>query len=134
MSAFFCNYGVIDDVVDLTFETLQEADERIESKTFLGIWLLMMNAEAVSQRYNLAGTDEGKENMIISAEYEHQPGGQSMEQQLRSLGCLTYQMSEGSVPDYDLFKKLVTIEEAVCLTMTGAGTWNRTRDHATASA
>jgi len=84
---------------DLIKYDKDETPEQVLSK--VGLILKELNSKAVEQRYN---EKHDKQEFVYSFEkcdifqaYQH-------------LGCLIYQMSEGNVPETDLYKLLQEIE------------------------
>lgn len=67
----------------------------------VGRKLLEMNAEALRQRYD----DDN------DTSYKHTPVEISLMQMCKTLHCFRYQCSEGDVPETQLYKDVMTIEE-----------------------
>ena len=88
-----------------------------EDAANLGLALYNLNIHAVSQRYpadtlnTLPGTY--LDDQLCPYLFERVEGVSSI-QAFKSMQCLTYQMSEGNVPESKLYKALETIESAIC--------------------
>lgn len=110
MSAFVTLEGVIDDVVCLLMPSAMDGDEMANE---LGRKLWSMNVEAVQQRYQLPDDgDEMQGYRAAVASYTYvEPKSVGELQHYKSLSCLEYQCSEGSVPEQDLFKRISKLED-----------------------
>ncbi|WP_288927213.1 hypothetical protein [uncultured Maritimibacter sp.] len=112
MSAFYVGHQTMNDVCQLVaIKSHGEANH--ERLTKLGIALLTMNADALSQRYpdswlEMVGDDELPhmfrfDGSVLATEA----------QRAKSAQCLRYQCAEGNVPDLPLYKRLNALCEAV---------------------
>lgn len=88
-----------------------DLNENFERKAF-GTALKILNAKAVFQRY------KGKISVgeiEATKEYKYQIVRTSLHQAYNHLRCLTYQMSEGDVPETELFKVLEKLETEMAI-------------------
>jgi len=105
VSAFYVNTGCIDDIVTLI---------KPESADQLGRELLLMNRDAVAHRYDIPESNGEYITMTKTAEgYVYQSPETSVKQQAKSIGCFTYQCSEGDIPHRELFVKVSEAESAL---------------------
>ena len=114
MSAFFVSRQTIHDAVTAYCHAAPQP-RSLEQLTQLGRAFWSMNASAMVQRYpSIHGTDEHRDYLGASAAYVYRaPRHLDMAQMVKSLHCLTYQCSEGDVPECDLYKRLIAAEDAL---------------------
>ena len=80
-----------------------EQDETTEQVlNHIGLVIKELNAEAVSQRYS---------EKHAKQEFFYSPEKCDIFQAYNHLRCLTYQLSEGNVPETDLYKLLEEVEK-----------------------
>ncbi len=116
MSSFMVDSRTVDRVLSFLYwkkrddpwctELLRRAGHGLESTkdlNGLGMAMLRLNREAVNQRY---GEDEK-----VKGRYRFSDTLIEQFQALKSLNCLLYQCSEGTVPDNPLFKALSSIAD-----------------------
>lgn len=84
---------------------LIDNDENLQK---IGKVLITLNWDATNQRYSGELSKE-EDELIKDYKYEYAPT--SLEQAYKHLGCLTYQMSEGDIPETKLYKILEEIED-----------------------
>lgn len=112
MSAFIIGKQTMDQVVTAILSVGYFGGQSIEGDvkaTSLGRRLFAMNIDAVLRRYPNDTLDSApgpvdKLDVGESYVYEAEIGGPTAG--LKAMHCLSYQCSEGDVPDSDLFKEL----------------------------
>ena len=102
MSAFMVTKHTIDNVVALAKPMHMSGDSRA---TEFGAQLIVMNANALGQRYDLPQS-EIDDYALFAKEYVFEERKDSEVQLLKSLHCFLYQCTEGDVPKEELFKEL----------------------------
>lgn len=108
MSAFFVN----DATIDAAVTGLQMVFGGVDDPTELGKELWRMNRDAVTQRYPHDSDNEGCDleidGYVFVALNERFDDFRVI---LKQMQCLSYQCSEGDVPERELFKRLEKAEE-----------------------
>ena len=118
MSSFIVSDRCIDHI--LSFLESNEAQllvwepDAIPPTEKSGKALLRMNERAVNFRYP---SKENERRFFRSKEYVWNPLPTSKAQALKSIMCLSYQCTEGNIPESKLFKKLGKLERALAINM-----------------
>lgn len=110
MSAFFVEANTVADAVACLREagTVPKHPNHELTDKELGTLLYMINAEALVQRYD----DDPDKYLDDINGYNEPAASDDKWQRLKSLHCLIYQCSEGTVPENALYK-LMTAADAV---------------------
>ena len=114
MSAYFVSRQTIHDAVSAWSDHFPQPRSQ-HMLDLIGLIFWKMNSEALRQRYpSIIGTDEDRENEGNAASYCYRhPVNLSKAQAAKSVHCLTYQCSEGSVPETATYKALDRLGEAL---------------------